>query len=261
MKQTTKLQPIPWGRISVFSIFGIVSFIAVFGVIRTVMAERAADMISGILYVGVTAALILAWVKARQTVVLPVILMNFVLTLHFFIGIRILAIILNVLLLVLFVYMFTSYLKHVACTRKVLELAALPVEDVRNGFTGRPYPSGKTVYSKGELYGFTEYLQKNLIAIPFADQNGIVISFPEDWFGRLWDMHGNYTDDTRVILQFDGQVSAHITEKDYNKYREKLTFDQLCASFGALFLEFIELYKNGESDLILEKIKSGSKQP
>jgi hypothetical protein len=68
-------------------------------------------------------------------------------------------------------------------------------------------------------------------------------------------MHGSYLDDTRVIFQFNGQVSAHITEKDYKKYQEELTFDQLCSSLGNMFIEFMEMFKNGEGDLILEKIK------
>jgi hypothetical protein len=151
--------------------------------------------------------------------------------------------------------MFFVYLKHTAQYRRILELAARPVDDVKNGFTQRPYPLGKAVYSKGEIFGFAEFLKSSLIAIPFVESNGITLAFPEDWLGRLYDMHGSYLDDTRVIFQFNGQVSAHITKKDYNKYQEELTFDQLCSSLGNMFIEFLELFIDGASDRILEKIK------
>lgn len=68
-------------------------------------------------------------------------------------------------------------------------------------------------------------------------------------------MHGHYSDDTRIVFQFDGSVSAIISERDYKKYREEWSFDQLCASIGNLFIEFLELFKNGEGERILERIK------
>lgn len=94
-----------------------------------------------------------------------------------------------------------------------------------------------------------------VIAIPFVESGGITLAFPEDWLGRLHDMHGSYLNDTRVIFQFDGRVSTHITEKDYKKFRGQLTFDQLCGSMGNIFIEFIDLFKNGEVDSILDTIR------
>jgi hypothetical protein len=256
MKQATKLKPINWGRAVVFGVIGIVLFASVFAIIRTTMAERMADVLCGIIYLGVTAVCMFAWIKGKQVHVLPIMLMNLMVALDYFVGFPMpIVVIISVCLSTLIIYMFYVFLKHTARYRRILERAARPVDDAQNGFTRRPYPSGKAVYSKGEIFGFAEFLKSRLIAIPFVESNGITLAFPEDWLGRLYDMHGSYLDDTRVIFQFNGQVSAHITEKDYKKYQEELTFDQLCSSLGNMFIEFMELYKNGEGDLILEKIK------
>ncbi len=255
MKQATKLKPIHWGKAVVFGVIGIVLFASVYAIIRTTMAERTADVICGIIYLGVTAVCMFAWIKGKQVYVFPIMLMNLMVALNFFFDLPILAVIITVCLFTLFIYMFFVFLKHSARFRRILERAAKPIDDAQNGFTRRPYPSGKAVYSKGEIFGFAEFLKSRLIAIPFIESNGITLAFPEDWLGRLYDMHGSYLDDTSVIFQFDGQVSAHIMEKDYKKYQEELTFDQLCSSLGNMFIEFMELYKNGEGDRILEKIK------
>lgn len=255
MKQATKLKPINWGRSVVFGVIGLVLFVSVYAIIRTTMAERMADVLCGIIYLGVTAVCMFAWIKGKQVHVLPIMLMNFMVALNFFVDLWVPTLIITLGLFTLIIYMFFVFLKHSARFRRILELAARPVDDAQNGFTQRPYPSGKAVYSKGEIFGFAEFLKNRLIAIPFVESNGITLAFPEDWLGRLYDMHGSYLDDTRVIFQFNGQVSSHITEKDYKKYQEELTFDQLCSSLGNMFIEFMELYKNGEGDLILEKIK------
>ncbi len=255
MKQATKLKPIHWGRAVVFIVIGLVLFVSVFAIIRTTMAERTADILLGIIYLVLTAVCVFSWIKAKQVYVFPIMLMNLMVALNFFADLQMLTVIISVCLFTLFIYMFFVYLKHTAQFRRILERAARPVDDAKNGFTRRPYPSGKAVYSKGEIFGFAEFLKSSLIAIPFVDSNGITMAFPEDWLGRLYDMHGSYLDDTRVIFQFNGQVSAHITEKDYKKYQEELTFDQLCSSLGNMFIEFMELFKNGEGDRILEKIK------
>jgi Ca2+/Na+ antiporter len=261
MKQATKLKPINWGRSVIFGVIGIVLFVSVFAIIRTTMAERTADVLCGIIYLVVTAVCVFSWIKAKQVFVFPIMLMNLMVALNFFVGLQtftvisVFTVIITVCLFTLFIYMFFVYLKHTGYSRRILERAARPVDDAKNGFTRRPFPLGKAVYSKGELFGFAEFLKSCLIAIPFVESNGITLAFPEDWLGRLYDMHGSYLDDTRIIFQFSGQVSTHITEKDYKKYQEELTFDQLCSSLGNIFIEFMELYKNGEGDRILEKIK------
>ncbi len=68
-------------------------------------------------------------------------------------------------------------------------------------------------------------------------------------------VHGTYLDDTRINFAFGGNVSANISEKDYKKYKNELTFDQLCHSMGNLFIEFFDYFKSGESSKIINKLK------
>jgi len=255
MKQATKLKSFPWGRSVVIGSITFILFFTVFAIVRTAMAERAADTISGIMYLAVTTVCLIGWFKAKQVHIIPVMFMNLMMAIHFFTSLRILVVIINIPLLILMIYMFTVFFKHIALHRKILELAAQPVEDVKNGFTHRPHPSGKTDFSKGELYGFAEFLRRYYIALPFEESQGIALTLPEDWLGRRTNAQGHYTDDTRIIFQFDGNVSAVITEKDYKKYREEWSFDQLCTSMGNLFIEFLDLFKNGEGGRILDRIK------
>lgn len=257
MKQATKLKPIHWGRIIVIITLGTVLFTSVYVFIQTAMAERTVNVLCGIMHLGVTAVCMFAWIKEKRVHIFPIMLLNLMLALNYFADdqMPMPIVIIIVCSIILLIYMFFVFLKYTARYRRILELAARPVDDAQNGFTQRPYPSGKAVYSKGEIFGFAEFLKSRLIAIPFVESNGITLAFPEDWLGRLYDMHGSYLDDTRVIFQFNGQVSAHITEKDYKKYQEELTFDQLCSSLGNMFIEFMELFKNGEGECILEEIK------
>ena len=151
--------------------------------------------------------------------------------------------------------MFFIFYKHLIRYRNILELAATPVEDVKNGFTERPFPAGKVEFTQGEIFGFAEFLKNQIIAIPYQESNGIIFTIPEDWFGRLYDLHGSYLNETRIFFQYDGHVSAQITEKDYKQYKKELTFDQLCASLGNLFIEFLTYFKNGESHKIIDMLK------
>lgn len=58
--------------------------------------------------------------------------------------------------------------------REVFELASMAIENQPDGFTERHHPAGKTEYTKTELEGFARFLQKNLIAMPYFEENRIV---------------------------------------------------------------------------------------
>ena len=59
--------------------------------------------------------------------------------------------------------------------KSILELAAQPVESAEDGFTTRPYPVGQTEYSFHELSAFGKYCAKNLIAMPYKEDNKIIL--------------------------------------------------------------------------------------
>ncbi len=255
MKQTSKLKPVRWIKANVWGIIAVAIFFTIFTLIRSISVKDTADMISGGLYIAVTLFLLVIWFKTFHIHVIPILLMNMMFAVYFFTGIQKVAIIVNVCLMIILIFMIIKFLQHTFVYRKILELAAKHVTDTKNGFTTRPLPAGKSEYSQGEIMGLSDFLEKNTIAIPYRDSNGIILTFPEDWLGRKYDVHGSYLDDTRITFNNDGNVSAVISKKDYYKYRDELTFDQLCESFGQLFIEFLELYKKGDTNKILQRIK------
>ena len=147
--------------------------------------------------------------------------------------------------------------KYTLLHRKILELAAKPVDEAADGFTQRPFPLDKFAYQRSELNNFAYFLKKYKIALPFKETNNIILCFPENWYNRKFHTNGSYLNDTRITFNSDGNVITAISKKDYHKYKEELTFDQLCTSFGNLLISFLEDYQNGNENKILEKIKNG----
>jgi hypothetical protein len=138
--------------------------------------------------------------------------------------------------------------------REVLELAARSVDGVSNGFTHRPYPLGKRSYSKRDIYNFSKFLLKHTIAYPYYESQGIVIVVPSKMILHLLNIKKSYGDETFIRFNYDGQITVNIPVRDYQKYTKKLTFNQLCAAFGTLFLDFFNLYSHSESGQILHQM-------
>jgi hypothetical protein len=140
--------------------------------------------------------------------------------------------------------------------RDVLELAALPVEDIGNGYTSRPLPAGKTEFNLQQILEFAEFARRNLIAVSYVGKDKVV--FVPVRAGRepafILGLKGDYTDETWVSFDFAGNVSVNISHRDYLEYKESLAFDQLCASLGNLFVEFTEMYLRGEGVRILDRM-------
>jgi hypothetical protein len=140
--------------------------------------------------------------------------------------------------------------------REVLELAAIPVEDVGNGYTSRPLPAGKTELTQDQFMGFAEFALKNLIAVTYVGKDKVVfvpVMMGKE-FGFIMGLKNDYTDETWVAFDFEGNVSVNISHRDYLNYKEALSFDQLCESMGNLFIEFVELFLRGEGVRIIDRM-------
>jgi hypothetical protein len=140
--------------------------------------------------------------------------------------------------------------------REILEMADLPVEETGDGFTNRPMPGGKTSFTEQQIVEFAEFASRNLIAVPFMDDNKVVfvpVMMGRE-FGFILGLKRDYMDDTWVAFDFHGNVSVNISHSDYMKYQEALSFDQLCASLGDLFIDFIETYQRGEGVRIISRM-------
>ena len=140
--------------------------------------------------------------------------------------------------------------------REVFEMAAKSIQPDPEGFTTRPRPAGKTDFTKDELQGFAEFLKRNLIAMPHREDNNIVfviIKMGEE-LGYMFNPERFRQNGTWILFDFNGNVSVSMSKKDYMDFKEELSFDQLCDNIGKLFISFLEYYKKGEAERILDKL-------
>jgi len=160
----------------------------------------------------------------------------------------------GILFILLMYVLFTNRIKW--RYREILELAARPVNQSDDGFTPRPFPAGDAKYTRAEISGFARFVLKQVIAFPYFAQDRIVFVVPERMYRDFFFLRRNYLKHTYVSFDFDGKVSVNIAKKDYQKYKEELTFDQLCQSLGNLFKEFLGLYQKGESKRIIGRLNA-----
>ena len=154
--------------------------------------------------------------------------------------------------ILLMIVLFTRKLKW--RYREVLEMAARSVTQTADGFTDRPYPAGKQEYTEEEIRGFAKFLLKYAIAYPIIESDRIVLLIPENMFLYIMGFRRGYENGSYIAFDFQGSVSVKIAQKDYRKYNDELTFDRLCGSFAALFIEFLNAYRTGEARLIVRKM-------
>ena len=140
--------------------------------------------------------------------------------------------------------------------REVLELAAMPVDETANGYTPRPLPVGKTEFNRSQIMNFAEFARRNLMAATYVGKDKLV--FVPVMMGRefafILGLKSDYTDETWVSFDFEGNVSVNISHRDYLNYKEALSFEQLCESLGSLFIEFIEIHQRGEGVRIIDRM-------
>lgn len=141
---------------------------------------------------------------------------------------------------------------------EIFELAAMPIEDTGENYTARPRPAGQTQVSKTEMIRFVDFITRSLIAFPFKEENRIVfvLALPNREFPYLLGLNKDYLEDTWVAINYDGNISVNITEKDYLLFKQDLNFDQLCESLGNVFIEFLELSKAGRESQIIDKMNA-----
>jgi len=139
--------------------------------------------------------------------------------------------------------------------RKLFNLAAEHVQEALNGFTDRPYSISKAEYTWDEIIGFARFLGGEKIVKPVVMQEAVILAFS-------MGISPLKEPDLRKIsyINFDTKenISVHISEYDYNRFKEELTFDQLCASLGDVFIRFLEHYRKGLENRIIAELKSGA---
>lgn len=171
-------------------------------------------------------------------------------------------ILLMVVMMVILIYIiFTKRLKWRG--REILELAAQKISDTSNGFTDRPRPIDRIESTVPEFNGFILFLKSRLIFFPIKETDRVVfvtVSMGEEYRLPL-GFSNDYSENTWVAVDKDGNVSVQISKKDYMKYREALAFDQLVESLGNLFIDYFERFKRGEGDRIMYELNSARSNP
>jgi len=140
--------------------------------------------------------------------------------------------------------------------REVFELASMAIEPLPDGFTERPRPAGSISYTRDELMGFAAFLSCNLVAMPYYEGNSVVLVPVKmgDEFSYLLNREKFRQNRSWIAFDFHGNVTVNISRKDYLDYKAELSFDQLCVNFGKLFIQFMEYYRKGEAERILNKL-------
>jgi hypothetical protein len=142
--------------------------------------------------------------------------------------------------------------------RDILELAAAPVDELGDGFTERPYPSGKADYTWDEILGFARFCGRHMISLPYIESERIYlvpVRMGKE-FGHLWNVSRNISRDTWVCFDSEGNVTVNISKDDYFLYRDDLSFDRLCSSLADLYVEFFEIYRKGETVRIIDRLNA-----
>ena len=140
--------------------------------------------------------------------------------------------------------------------RELFELAGESVDESGNGYTSRPRPVGKVEYNPEDVRSFARFCGRNMIALPYYSTRNITlvpIKMGEE-YGRLLGLSGDHRDATWINFDMNGDVSVHISQKDYLDYREPLAFDQLCISLGQVFVDFLDLYNKGEGVRAIDRM-------
>ena len=140
--------------------------------------------------------------------------------------------------------------------RDILELAARPVTGEEEAYTGRPHPVGQVGFDREELLEYAGFARRKLIAMTYVEEDRVVfvpVKMGSE-FAHLFQRGRDYSGDTWVAFDYDGDVTVNISLSDYHAYREDLDFDQLCRSLADVFIGFFEMHRKGQDGRILDRL-------
>ena len=200
-----------------------------------------------------------SWLKTRDIYSLNFMLFCMLSLLFFggFLENKFLKIVVALLLLTVLIFHFYILAKdrNQWRSRKILDLAAKPINESADGFTSRPYPAGETKFTKEQIKNFAKFMKKKTIAFPYFEKDKVSFVLLDFDYRIYWPFKTNFSKMTYVTFDYSGKVTVNIAKMDYQKYREELTFDQLCDSMGNLFKTFLSLYQQDKEKEISEIIE------
>jgi hypothetical protein len=135
--------------------------------------------------------------------------------------------------------------------RQIFLLASENVHQSAKGFTSRPYSAGQTTYSREEIQGFARFMNGKQIAKVITQQDNIILTFS---MGISPLANPDLQKISYVSFSSESQISVHVSQYDYRRYREELTFDQICEALAELFKRFLNYYREGKESRILVEL-------
>jgi len=136
--------------------------------------------------------------------------------------------------------------------RRIFHTAANAVHDKAQGYTNRPFSAGKVEYAFEEIEGFARFLSGKQMVRVFNQEETIFLAFS---LGISPQSNPDLNQVSYVSFSREGDVSVHISEYDYSRYRDEITFDRLCAALADLFMRFLTYYARGKEMRIETELK------
>ena len=137
--------------------------------------------------------------------------------------------------------------------RKMFKLAAEYVAETSDGFTQRPFTAGRISINREDLMGFVRYLDGKYIARSFLEGEVVFLAFS---LNRSVLAITDPRQASYVSIDASGALTVKVSEGDYKQYRATFNFDQLCASMAGVFVRFMDYYREGKEQRIMNELKT-----
>jgi len=253
MSNPKKLKPTRWALIFVLVVIGSICIISVFAVLDSLLTGKAKLDAYGYTWLIFAVFNLVLFLLRKDLISLSFLLINVTIAGSYLTDYKGILIITPLVFLYLF-YFYLLFVNHKLNSnyRQLLELAANPVKKIDDGFTSRPMVTGKLTFEDDEVRAFSRFLKKHFIAFPYFENEAVIFTIKDHrrfWFGRPNELKDSY-----VAFNFDGNIAVNISRKDYLKYKQEYSFNELCGSLGNLFKNFFELYRQGQPQRIQEML-------
>ena len=137
--------------------------------------------------------------------------------------------------------------------KRIFKRAAENVHEAAEGFTSRPFSAGRINFTEQEVLGFARHMSGSRFAHFINQKEKLVLAFS---MGVSPLANPELQKVSYIAFHLDGNVTVHVSEYDYSRYRDQLTFDQLCASLAELFKQFLAYYQEGKESRIKIELES-----
>lgn len=258
MNERSRLKPVDAGNY-LWGFAGGVLVLLLFLLVWLLFGETPVDRVAGVLFASGAGLFFFLWVRTRNAGYLVLLLLEGLLALRNLIefrdetlvlGFRIIVLaVLLVFLVLLFRGRFRWYY------REILDRAAQPVRGAADGFTPRPLPLGKAPADFEQLQEFGKFLARNLIAFPYFQDDRLILVLSRSKPLDLLNLRKHYLEDTYISFDTSGNAEVNIARREYDLYREELTFDELCQSLGRLMFDFLGYFLQNRPKQILDVLK------